>query len=210
MHIVDYTLYLVTDSTYFNQETFLLAVEVALQNGVTLIQLREKELSTRAFYERAIALKKLTDNYHVPLIINDRIDIALAVDAAGVHLGQSDLPLEEARQILVKDKIIGVSAKTVEQALKAQKDGADYLGTGAINPTSTKVITQLTPVATLKEICEAVKIPVVAIGGICEENLPNLKGTSIKGIAVVSAILAQEDIKTATQQLKRAVKDILN
>ncbi len=209
MNTLDYSLYLVTDSTHFKEDEFLLAIEIALQNGVTFIQLREKEATSRQFFQKAVSVKKLTDKYHVPLVINDRIDIALAIDAAGVHLGQSDLPLKEARKILGKDKLIGISAKTIEQALEAQKEGADYLGTGAMNPTSTKVVTHITQVATLKEICNSVKIPVVAIGGISLENISNLKKTHIKGIAVVSAILSQPDIKTATQKLAQAAKAII-
>ncbi len=209
MNTINYSLYLVTDSSRFEEEGFFQAVETALQNGVTLLQLREKELTSRAFYERALQVKKLTDHYDVPLIINDRIDIMQAVDAAGVHLGQADLPLKEARRMLGKDKIIGVSAKTVEQAMEAEKDGATYLGTGAINPTTTKVITQITAIATLKEICESVKIPVVAIGGINEKNAYDLIGTKIKGIAVVSAILAQKDIQAATINLTKVIKEVI-
>ncbi|WP_242875933.1 thiamine phosphate synthase [Cellulosilyticum sp. I15G10I2] len=209
MLTIDYSLYLVTDHTYFNEETFYAAIETALQNGVTIMQLREKDADSRRFFERALKVKRLTDFYQVPLIINDRIDIALAVDAAGVHLGQSDLPAKEARKLLGKDKLIGVSAKTISQALDAQEAGANYLGTGAINPTTTKVITQLTEISTLKAICNAVNIPVVAIGGISENNASNLKNTNINGIAVVSAILAQPDIASATKKMSQISKSII-
>ena len=211
MNNIDFSLYLVTDSIRFiSEDDLFLAIETALQNGVTLLQLREKELTSRAFFERALRVKELTDKYNIPLIINDRLDIALAVDADGVHLGQSDLPVKEARRILGPNKLIGVSAKTLGQALEAEKFGATYLGTGAMNPTTTKVITQITPLETLKEICDTVNIPVVAIGGICESNIQNLKDTKIKGIAVVSAILCQPDVKAATKRLAKIVKEMIH
>ena len=210
MKTIDYSLYLVTDSSRFaDEQTFFAAIEAALKGGVTILQLREKELSSRAFFERAKQVKALSDQYNVPFIINDRLDIAQAINADGVHLGQSDLPIREARRILGEDKLIGISAKTVEQALEAEKYGASYLGTGAINPTTTKVITQITPVSTLKAICESVKLPVAAIGGINLENIHNLKGTKIAGIAVVSAILNAKDPEIAARKLTQATRELL-
>lgn len=209
MKSIDYSLYLVTDSSSYEEQEFLSAIKIALQNGVTLLQLREKEATSRAFLKKAIQVKKLTDQYHVPLVINDRIDIALAVNADGVHLGQNDIPVKDARRIMGPNKLIGASAKTVEQALEAEKHGANYLGTGAMNPTTTKVITQITSFSTLTEICNAVKIPVVAIGGISKENLWNLKGANIKGIAVVSAILSSSNIQVTTQSLAKEIQELL-
>ena len=183
-------LYLVTNSDHFTRERFLSVIEEALQNGVTMLQLREKEQSGRDFYEEALAVKKLAEHYKVPLIIDDRIDVALAVDADGVHVGQSALPVFVARNLLGPNKIVGATAKTVEQALEAQRQGADYLGTGAIFPTQTKTAAIRTSVDTLCGVCRAVQIPVVAIGGLKQDNLSILEGAPIRGIAVVSAIMA--------------------
>lgn len=201
MNAIDCSLYLVTNSDPFPEERFLKIIEEALQNGVTLLQLREKELTGRAYYERALAVKKLARQYHVPLIIDDRIDIALAADADGVHLGQSDLPVSVARRLMGPDKIVGASAKTVEQALEAERQGADYLGTGAIFPTRTKVITQQTSTDTLRAICEAVRIPVAAIGGLNRENVHVLDGIPVSGFCVVSAIMYSETPGAAAKKL---------
>ena len=206
---LDLTLYLVTDSMQFEETCFLNKIEKACKGGVTLVQLREKERSGKDFYSLAKKVKAITDTYDIPLIINDRVDIALAIDAAGVHLGQNDLPIDIARRILGPNKIIGATAKTVPQALKAMKEGADYLGVGAIYPTMTKVATVITEVSTLNEICKVISCPVVAIGGLNQSNCDILKGSPIAGIAVVSAIMKAEDTKQATQQLKEKVKSLL-
>ncbi|MBZ4669820.1 MAG: thiamine-phosphate diphosphorylase [Oscillospiraceae bacterium] len=203
-------LYLVTDSSGLEEKDFLNKVEQALKGGVTLLQLREKEKSGLEFYNLSLKVKKIADFYDVPLIINDRADIALAVDADGVHLGQSDIPVFEARKMLGPDKIIGASTKTIEQAKKAENDGADYLGVGAIFPTTTKVITVITPVKTLDEICRNVKIPAVAIGGLNKENINVLKGVPISGVSVVSAVMKSENPFEAARDLKTAVTQILN
>ena len=202
MKNLDLSLYLVTDSSKFSYDNFLVAVEDALKSGVTLLQLREKEKSGKELYHIAKDIKSIADKYNIPLIINDRIDIALAVDASGVHLGQNDVPIDAARRILGSNKIIGATTKTVEQAIKAQEQGANYLGVGAIYPTTTKVVTVITKVSTLKEICSSVKIPVVAIGGLNKDNISILENTGISGIAVVSAILSQENVSKATKELK--------
>ena len=203
MNSVDLSLYLVTNSDGFDNKTsFLSCIESALQNGVTLVQLREKEKTSEEYYALAVAVKRVTDCYGAPLILDDRADIALAADAAGVHLGQQDLPAAKARQLLGPDRILGVSAKTVEQAVKAQRDGADYLGTGAMFPTTTKVITQPTSFETLGAICAAVSIPVVAIGGINETNILQLAGSGVHGAAVVSAIMRSSDPGAAARRLR--------
>lgn len=194
-------LYFVTNSDHFTRERFLSVIEEALQNGVTMLQLREKEQSGRDFYEEALAVKKLAEHYKVPLIIDDRIDVALAVDADGVHVGQSDLPVFVARNLLGPNKIVGATAKTVEQALEAQRQGADYLGTGAIFPTQTKTAAIRTSVDTLCEVCRAVQIPVVAIGGLKQDNLSILEGAPIRGIAVVSAIMASSHPGKSAREL---------
>lgn len=197
----DPTLYLVTDSTGRNDEDFLAIVERALEGGVTLLQLREKERDGRDYLRLAKRVKAVADRFRVPLLLDDRVDVAFAADAAGVHVGQSDLPVAEARRILGPDKIVGATAKTVPQALEAFGQGADYLGTGAIFPTTTHVKTVLTPVSTLCDVCRAVPIPVVAIGGLNAENLSVLEGTPIAGVAVVSAIMKAADPKAAAADL---------
>ena len=208
----DYRLYLVTDRNCLQQQTLEQAVEQAILGGVTLVQLREKAIASKAFYERALRIKAICHRYNVPLLINDRVDIALAVEADGVHIGQSDLPCGVVRQILGKDKIIGVSARTVQQAIQAQADGADYLGVGAMFATSTKQDAQTVTIASLTQIRQAVTLPIVAIGGINHTTLPALQqalqaaDTSIDGVAVVSAILGQKDVKLASQQLKEMIK----
>ena len=194
MKSVDVSLYLVTNSDGCDEKRFLSILEAALQNGVTLVQLREKEKTSEEYYTLAVAVKKITDYYGVPLILDDRADIALAADAAGVHVGQQDLPAATVRQLLSPNRILGVSAKTVEQA--------DYLGTGAMFPTTTKVITQPTSYDTLKAICKAVTIPVVAIGGINESNILQMSGSGVHGVAVVSAIMRSSEPGTAAKRLR--------
>lgn len=206
---LDTTLYLVTDSSYHTEETFLRTVEEALKGGVTLVQLREKERSARDYLRLARRVKELTDRYQVPLLIDDRVDVAAAADAAGVHVGQSDIPAAEAREILGPDKIVGATAKTVEQAVEAYQQGADYLGVGAIYPTTTKVKTVLTKVSTLEEICRAVPIPVNAIGGLNAGNMDILAGTHIAGICVVSAIMKAEAPGKAAAELKEKIMQLL-
>ncbi|MCC2229467.1 thiamine phosphate synthase [Lachnospiraceae bacterium CLA-AA-H215] len=203
MNPVDLTLYLVTDSTYHTEESFLHTVEEACIGGATIVQLREKGGSSRDYLNQALKVKEITDRYHIPLIIDDRIDIALACDAAGVHVGQSDLPVSYARRLLGPDKIVGATAKTVPQALEAYVQGADYLGVGAMFPTTTKVVTILTAPATLTEIRHTVPIPVVAIGGLNRGNMDILKDTAADGIAVVSAIMKAEDPRSAAEELKK-------
>jgi thiamine-phosphate pyrophosphorylase len=187
-----YQLYLVTNDNTYKEDAFYQALETSLKAGVTLVQLREKELTGRAFYERAVRVREITKQYKVPLIINDRLDIAQAVGADGVHLGQSDIPVNVARRILGKNMIIGASTKTLKQAIAAVEEGADYLGVGAIFPTKTKVITQKTDVSVLREITNQVPIPVVAIGGINKNNIMELKNTNISGVSVVSAIMGED------------------
>lgn len=206
---MDYSLYLVTDRALAGERDFEDLVGRAIRGGCTLVQLREKEASSGEFYERALRLKKITDYFHVPLIIDDRIDIMLAVDAAGVHLGQSDLPAEAARQIIGPDKILGVSARTVEDAEKAESDGADYLGVGAVYPTTTKGDAEKVSREELEKICSTVSIPVVAIGGLNARNIPSLEGSGISGVAVVSAIMAQDLPEEAARLLKDTVYGIL-
>ena len=206
---MDTTLYFITDSTGYEKEEFLKRVEAALQGGVTLVQLREKERSTREYLELAQEVHVLTQKYGVPLIIDDRLDVAMAADVEGVHLGQSDLPVDKARKILGNDRIIGATAKTVEQATEAYRQGADYLGVGAIYPTTTKVKTVLTSTDMLRRICEAVPIPVNAIGGLNKDRLDVLAGIPIAGVCVVSAIMKAEDPKTAAEELMEATKKIL-
>ena len=194
-------LYFITDSSGLSDEEFLIRVEEALKGGVTMIQLREKEKTTREYLTLAVKLHKLTEKYNIPLIIDDRIDIALAMDAEGVHLGQSDMPVDIARKLLGNSKIIGATAKTVNQAIEAYKNGADYLGVGAIYPTTTKVKTVITSTETLDEICKAVPIPVNAIGGLNKDNIDILKGIDISGICVVSAIMKAEEPRKAAREL---------
>ncbi len=203
MQAFDTSLYFITDSTGFCEAEFLHRIESALRGGVTLIQLREKDKTTREYIDIARKVHTLTQKYNIPLIIDDRIDVAMAVDAEGVHLGQSDMPIEIARKILGSSKIIGATAKTEDQALVAYKQGADYLGVGAIYPTTTKVKTVQTTPHTLKKICEAVPIPVNAIGGLNKDNIDILSGINIAGICVVSAIMKADDPQAAAQELKR-------
>ena len=199
-------LYLVTDSTGLEEEVFLQKVEAALQGGVTILQLREKEKSTREYMELATKVHAITKKYGVPLIIDDRVDVALAIDAEGVHVGQSDMPVDIARKLMGPEKIVGATTKTVEQAKEAYEKGADYLGVGAIYPTTTKVKTVLTSVDTLRDICNAVPIPANAIGGLNKDNIHVLKGVPIAGICVVSAIMKAEDSGVATKELSEAFR----
>ena len=202
----DLKLYFITDSTGFCEEEFLYRVEEALKGGATFLQLREKEKTTREYIALSKKVQKLTKKYHIPLIIDDRLDVALAVEADGVHLGQSDMPVSIARSILGEDKIIGATAKTVEQAVEAWKEGADYLGVGAIYPTTTKVKTILTSTKMLADICKAVPIPVNAIGGLNADNLDVLKGIPIAGICVVSAIMKADDPAQAAKILREKIE----
>lgn len=197
-------LYLVTDSTGLSEDEFLKKVENAILGGVTILQLREKDKTTREYIDLGRKVHEITAKYDIPLIIDDRIDVAMAIDAEGVHLGQSDMPVDIARKILGKNKIIGATTKTVEQALEAYRNGADYLGVGAIYPTTTKVKTVLTSVDTLRDICKAVPIPANAIGGLNKDNIQVLKGVPIAGICVVTAIMKAPDSRTAASELKRA------
>ena len=204
----DLTLYFVTDSVGIDLETLAGITEKACKGGTTLVQLREKDLCGREFLNYAKKIKAVTDKFRVPLIINDRADIAIACDAAGVHVGNEDIPVADVRKILGGGKIVGATAKTPEQALKAQSEGADYLGVGAIFPTSTKNAAP-TDIATLKKICSEVTIPVCAIGGITAENCEILTGSGIAGIAVVSAITGNSDPEKAARELKERVLSLI-
>ena len=198
----DTSLYFITDSTGYEEEEFYRRVEAALYGGVTIMQLREKNKTTREYIRLAERVHEIAMRYGVPLIIDDRLDVAMAVNAEGVHLGQSDMPVSTARRIAGDSMIIGATTKTVEQALEAVKSGADYLGVGAIYPTTTKVKTVLTSVDTLRAICSAVSIPVNAIGGLNKDNCHVLENTGIAGICVVSAIMKSDDPKKAASELK--------
>ena len=202
-------LYLVTNRYQDPLETFLKKVEQACQSGVTMIRLREKQLTTNQYYELAKMVKQITDTYQVPLIIDDRLDVCLAVDAAGLHIGDDELPVSVARQVLGTEKILGVTAKTVKRALEAEESGADYLGTGAIFPTTTKENAPITLISTLKDICQTVDIPVVAIGGLTCENIHQLSGTDIAGIAVVRDLMQARDIEKRTQEFLTKLDQII-
>lgn len=204
----DTTLYFITDSTSVPDEKFLTVVEEACKGGATIIQLREKEKSTREYMELAEKVHEVTKKYGIPLIIDDRVDVALAVDAEGVHLGQSDMPVAAARKLMGEEKIIGATTKTVPQALEAYKQGADYLGVGAIYPTTTKVKTVLTSVETLSDIVKSVPIKVNAIGGLNKDNIYVLKGSGIDGICAVSAIMKADDPCAAVRELKSAFLEL--
>lgn len=204
----DSGMYFITDSSNYSEDEFLYRVEQALSGGVTLLQLREKDKTTRESISLAEKVHTLTKKYHVPLIIDDRVDVALAVGAEGVHLGQDDMPISTARKILGDDFIIGATTKTVPQALEAYELGADYLGVGAIYPTTTKVKTVLTSTETLDAICKAVPIPVNAIGGLHKDNMDILKGIPIAGICVVSAIMKADDPKQAAIACKARAKEL--
>lgn len=204
----DTSLYFITDSTNYDEEEFCRRVEQALQGGVTLLQLREKNKSTREYIELAQKVHEITKKYNVPLIIDDRVDVALAIDAEGVHVGAEDMPIHVARRLMGENKIVGATAKTVPWAKEAYEQGADYLGVGAIYPTTTKVKTVLTSTDTLRDICRAVPIPANAIGGLNKDNIDILKGIPIAGICVVSAIMKADEPKIAAEQLKARAKEL--
>ena len=201
-------LYLVTDSTDKSDEEFLKALEEAIEGGVTFVQIREKNKSTAEYINLVSKALEITRKHNVPLIVDDRVDVVLATGADGVHVGREDMPVETARKILGKEKIVGATTKTVEQALAAYKAGADYLGVGAIYPTTTKVKTVLTSTDTLNDICNAVPIPANAIGGLNKDNLGVLKGIPIAGICVVSAIMKSRSPKEAAQGLIKAIDEL--
>ena len=202
-------LYAVTDRSWLGESTLAEQTEEALKGGVTFVQIREKDLDAASFRKEAEELKELCENYQVPFVVNDDVELALEIDADGVHVGQSDMEAGEVRKKLGQDKIIGVSARTVEEALAAQAHGADYLGVGAVFPTSSKKDASDVSFSTLKEICEAVEIPVIAIGGITGENTARLAGSGICGVAVISAIFAKPDVRKAAEELKGAVRKML-
>ena len=206
----DLLLYAVTDRSWLNGRTLYEQVEEALKGGVTFVQLREKNLDDTAFLQEAKEIKELCARFHVPFVINDNVDIAAEIDADGVHVGQSDMEAGDVRKKMGPDKIIGVSAQTVEQALRAQAHGADYLGVGAVFPTGSKADAVEVSHDTVREICRAVDIPVIAIGGITRENVIELKGTGICGIAVISAIFAQQDIEEAARTLKSRTEETVS
>ena len=198
----DYTLYLVTDRSLMSTATLIEAVEQAILGGCTMIQLREKNISSLDFYRQSVEVKKVTEQYHVPFIINDRIDIAIAVNADGVHIGQSDIPAAIARDLIGTDMLLGVSAASVKEAVQAANDGADYLGVGAMFPTGTKTDANYVSIEELKKIRHAVNLPIIAIGGINKGNIKQFHDTGINGLAVVSAIIAQPDIQKAAAEMK--------
>lgn len=204
----DSSLYFITDSAKYTEAEFLLRIEQALQGGVTLLQLREKEKSTKEYIELAEKVHSITKRYNVPLIIDDRVDVALAIDAEGVHVGASDMPVATARKLMGDNKIVGATAKTVPWAKEAYEQGADYLGVGAIYPTTTKVKTVLTSTDTLRDICNAVPIPANAIGGLNQNNISILAGIPIAGICVVSAIMKSDDPKKAAAELKARAQEL--
>ena len=203
-------LYLVTNRYQDSLESFLEKVETACRSGVTIIQLREKNLTTNQYYHLAKQVKEITDAYQVPLIIDDRLDVCLAVDAAGLHIGDDELPVSVARKVLGPEKILGVTAKTVKRALEAETSGADYLGTGAIFPTTTKENAPITLISTLKTICQTVAIPVVAIGGLTSENIDQLIGTGIAGVAVVRDLIQAEDIEAKAHAFLTKLDDMIS
>lgn len=200
MKSIDLSLYLVTDNSD-EVEKFLKTIEEGIKGGVTVVQIREKTADTLDFYNLALKVKKITAKYNVPLIINDRVDIALAIDADGVHVGQSDMPGDVTRKLIGENKILGISAATIDEAKKAQKDGADYIGTGAVFPTATKDDAPSVTKNELKEIVNSIDIPVVAIGGINLENASQLTDTGIAGLSVVSAIMSSDNPKKSSEEL---------
>ncbi|MCI7079537.1 MAG: thiamine phosphate synthase [Treponema porcinum] len=205
----DLTLYAITDRHWLNGETLKSQVEKALKGGATMIQIREKDLDEKAFLSEAEELLALCRSYGVPFIVNDNVELAVKIGADGVHVGQSDMNARDVRALIGNDKILGVSTQTVEQALFAQECGADYLGVGAVFPTGSKDDAEVLDRKTLMDICKAVSIPVVAIGGITKDNVRELKGTGIAGISVISAVFAQKDIQNATAELLKRTEEIL-
>ena len=203
-------LYAVTDRTWLNGEPLYEQVEKAIKSGVTFVQLREKKLDEESFLNEALEIQKLCRRYNIPFVINDNVQIAKKINADGIHVGQHDMGAANVRAMLGDDKILGVSAQTVEQAVLAEKQGADYIGVGAVFPTGSKADAEDVSYETLKTICEAVNIPVVAIGGISAGNVLTLKGSGISGIAVISAIFAAEDIEFATKNLKHLTKKVVS
>ncbi|KZX16684.1 thiamine phosphate synthase [Methanobrevibacter filiformis] len=205
---INYSLYMITDDNYENYDDLSNIITEAIKGGVNILQLREKSSNSHDFYKIAIKINEITKQYNIPLIINDRIDIALAVNSQGVHLGQEDLPAKIARDILGNNKIIGVSAHNVKEAIKAEKDGADYIGVGAVFKTKTKKDTENLSPKKLKEITEQVTIPVIAIGGINQTNIYQLKDTGIEGIAVISAISKSNNVEKTSEELKKEILKI--
>ncbi len=205
---IDYGLYLVTDRDLMSTPTLEQAVEQAIEGGATLIQLREKKASSLEFYEMAVKVKAITDRHNVPLIINDRVDIALAVDASGVHVGQSDLPVTSVRRIIGEDKIVGVSASSLEEAVTAERDGADYLGVGAMFATGTKTDAEIVTIEELRRIRAAVSLTIVVIGGINQNTIPYFEDIGIDGIAVVSALISAKNIAGAARKLKELFYEV--
>lgn len=208
MRKIDSSLYFITDSTNYGEEEFLYRVEQALKGGVTLLQLREKEKTTREYIALAEKVHAFTKRYNVPLIIDDRVDVALAINAEGVHVGASDMPVFMARKLMGENRIVGATAKTVSWAKEAYEQGADYLGVGAIYPTTTKVKTVQTSTDTLRDICNAVQIPVNAIGGLNKDNIDVLEDIPVAGICVVSAIMKADDPKVAAERLKARAQEL--
>jgi len=205
---VDYSLYLCTDREIMTSKTIEESVEKAIKGGCSLVQLREKELSSRDFYETALKVKAVTSRYNVPLIINDRVDIAMAVDAEGVHVGQSDLPASIVRSLIGEDKIVGVSAGNVEEAKKAFEDGADYIGVGAMYGTNTKKDAGITSFEELRKIRKEFSRPIVVIGGINEERALDFKGIGIDGFAVISAIVGKQDVEGAARKMRELFEQL--
>ncbi|MDK2906134.1 MAG: thiamine-phosphate pyrophosphorylase [Petrotoga sp.] len=200
--------YGITDRSYLKDQNLIVAIEKAIKGGITVLQLREKELNSRDFYYQALKVKEVTDHYGIPLIVNDRVDIALAVGADGVHVGQEDLPIKIARKIIGKEKILGVSVENVEQAIQAQKDGADYLGVGPVFPSPTKPEAKTISIAEVKKIKESVNIPVVAIGGITAENLYDLmRETNVDGVAVISALFSG-DVEENAIRIRKVIEKV--
>ena len=205
----DFILYAVTDRTWTGEKTLYQQVEETLKGGATFVQLREKELDDESFLAEACSINELCRKYNVPFIINDNLDVAIRSDADGIHIGQKDLDATYVKSVVGEDKILGVSVQTVEQAIRAEKSGADYLGVGSIFITSSKADADTVSISTLKSICKTVSIPVVAIGGISTDNILELKGSGICGVAVISAIFAQDDIMSATKKLKESAKQVI-
>lgn len=203
------SLYVVTDRTWLKDHSLSQQVEEAILGGATFIQIREKDLDKKAYIKEALNIRKVTQHYHIPFVVNDDIQVAIEVNADGVHVGQKDMEVAQARQLIGNNKILGVSAKTVEQALRAQKKGADYIGVGAVFSTATKHDADHVSYETIKQICSAVSIPVVAIGGINESNIMMLKGSGVNGVAVVSAVFSQPDIKKAASNLLKLSKEMI-